>query len=119
MDQLMSKIIGESNLTMLQACAYSIKGKSDFDVITKNKFLKKKSGEKSTIKKQAVNNLKKSLYSLIWLYMEGYLEKKDIINLLDTIDNLRDLVNRNHGLSQDSRLIEGLELIIRAIVDKR
>jgi hypothetical protein len=117
-DKLTSFLINESNLTMLQACAYSVRRKSEFNEVIKIKYLKKKSGEKSTIKRQAVDNLKKSIYSLIWLYIEGYLEKGTIINLLDTVDVLRDLTSKNKDISNDVRLIKELELIVKTAVDK-
>ena len=119
MDKLTSFLINESNLTILQACAYSVRRRTEFDELIKIKYLKKKSGEKSTIKRQAVNNLKKSIYSLIWLYIEGHLDKGTIINLLDTVDTLKDLLNKNQNISNDTRLIEGLELVVKTIVDKR
>ena len=116
MDPYFDEIIKRSNLTKLQALAIcSLIPNVDrfFDYSEINEFKSKPSGEASTIRRQARNNIMESLYTFVLGFYAGFLKKEYVLNLLEVADSIKRL--SEEGIYSDQAL-ENLDKIIRAML---
>ncbi|MGC8599508.1 MAG: hypothetical protein ACP5LX_00385 [Nitrososphaeria archaeon] len=96
---ILEKIIDNSCLTELEFLALINKKTKNpsYELFNKykklNKFYKKSSGEKSTIKRRAGRNIKACLLTLILFLTLGIINEKNLLQLKEISDMLKDVLD--------------------------
>jgi len=96
---ILEKIINNSCITELEFLALISKKTTNqsYELFNKykklSKFYKKSSGEKSTIKRRAVKNIKACLLTLILFLTLGIINEKNLLQLKEISDMLKDVLD--------------------------
>jgi hypothetical protein len=96
---ILEKIINNSCITELELLALISKKTTNqsYELFNKykklSKFYKKSSGEKSTIKRRAVKNIKACLLTLILFLTLGTINEKNLLQLKEISDMLKDVLD--------------------------